>query len=379
MEMGMQLMDRTIRVGVIGGSANNQWASSTHIPALQQLQKFKIMAIGTTRMESAEKSASLYGASHAFADSNKLSQHPDVDMVIVSVKVPSHYDAVIAALNAGKHVYCEWPLGLNTSQAMEMNRLALEKKVHTAVGLQARQSPEVNFVKDLIAKGYIGKILSCHLKVFTTAKGGTTNEVSKYLLQQSNGANLLTINAGHALDAMCYMLGDFKELSATIANQIQQAKVLETDEMIEKTTADQILINGTLNNGATASIHVQGGVTFRTGVSFEIYGTEGVIVLSNGSAHGQLQWGDLKVEGMNLSNGGDSSSLDVLSIPEQYRWVSDTIPSGPILNVAQAIEKFGKDILEGTNYVPNFNDAVKLHVLLDLIQKSADTGERQVL
>ncbi|WP_420820956.1 Gfo/Idh/MocA family protein [Shimazuella alba] len=367
-------MDRTIHVGIIGGSANNQWASSTHIPALQQLQKFKIMAIGTTRMESAEKSASLYGASHAFADSNELSQHPDVDMVIVSVKVPGHYDAVIAALNAGKSIYCEWPLGLNTTQAIEMNRLALEKKVHTAVGLQARQSPEVNFAKDLVAKGYIGKILSCHLKVSTTAKGGTTNEVSKYLLQQSNGANLLTINAGHAIDAMCYMLGDFKELSATIANQIKQAKVLETGEMIEKTTADQILINGTLKNGATASIHVQGGVTFRTGVSFEIYGTEGVIVLSNESAHGQFQWGDLKVEGMNLSN-----SLDVLSIPEQYRWVSDTIPSGPILNVAQALEKFGKDILEGTNYVPNFDDAVKLHVLLDLIQKAADTGERQVL
>jgi predicted dehydrogenase len=113
--------------------------------------------------------------------------------------------------------------------------------------------------------------------------------------------------------------------------------------------------------------------------SLEIYGTEGVIVLSNESVHGQLQWGDLKVEGMNISNDGNSSSLDVLSIPDQYHWVPDTIPGGPILNVAQALEKFGKDILEGTNSVPNFDDAVKLHVLLDLIQKAADTGERQIL
>ncbi|MFB6367212.1 Gfo/Idh/MocA family protein [Paenibacillus elgii] len=365
----------------MGGSANNQWASSTHIPALQRLQKFRITAIGTTRMESAEKSASLYGVPHAFADSSELSQHPDVDMVLVSGKVPGHYDAVIAALNAGKHVYCEWPLGLNTLQAIEMNRLALEKKVQTAVGLQARQAPEVNFVKDLIAQGYIGSVLSCHLKISTTAKGGTTNEASTYLLKQSNGANLLPINAGHAIDALCYMLGDFKELSATIANQIKHAKVLETGEMIEKTTADQILINGTLKNGAAASIHVQGGIPFRfrTGVSFEIYGTEGVIGLSNESAYGQLQWGNLKIEGRNISNHGNSSTLDVLSIPEQYRWVPDTIPGGPILNVAQALEKFGKDILEGTQDVPNFGDAVKLHVLLDLIQKAANTGVRQVL
>ncbi len=369
-------MDKTIHVGVIGGSANNQWASSTHIPALQRLPKFKITAIGTTRMESAEKSASQFGVPHAFADSNELAQHPDVDMVIVSVKVPGHYDAVMAALNAGKHVYCEWPLGVNTSQAIAMNNLASAKKVHHTVGLQARQSPEVNFVKDLVADGYIGQVLSCHMKVFTTAKGGTTNEATKYLLDHSNGANLMMINAGHAIDALCYALGDFKELSATIANQIKQAKVQETGEIIEKTTADQILINGTLKSGATASIHVQGGVSYRTGVSLEIYGTEGVIVLSNESTHAQLQWGDLKVEGTNREN---SSSLAELTIPDRYHWVPDTIPGGPIFNVAQALEKFAKDIMEGTRGIPNFDDAVKLHILLDLIRKAADTGERQVL
>jgi predicted dehydrogenase len=245
-------------------------------------------------------------------------------------------------------VYCEWPLGLNTSQAIDMNHLASEKKVHTAVGLQARQSPEVSFVKDLVTEGYIGKVLSCHLKVFSTAKGGTTNEASKYLLNQSNGANLLTINAGHAIDALCYILGDFKELSATTANQIKQAKVQETGEMIEKTTADQILINGTLKSEATASIHVQGGITFRTGVSLEIYGTEGTILLSNDSTHAQFQWGDFKVEGMKIANQKNSSSLAELSIPDQYRWVPDTIPNGPIFNVAQALEKFVVDILEGT-------------------------------
>ncbi|GFZ92729.1 hypothetical protein GCM10008018_44000 [Paenibacillus marchantiophytorum] len=81
-------------------------------------------------MESAEKSASQFGVPHAFADSNELAHDPDVDMVIASVKVPDHYDAVMATLNAGKHVYCEWPLGLNTSQAIEMNNLATAKKVH---------------------------------------------------------------------------------------------------------------------------------------------------------------------------------------------------------------------------------------------------------
>jgi predicted dehydrogenase len=58
-------------------------------------------------MESAEESASQFGVHFAFADSNELTRHPDVDMVIVSVKVLGHYDAVMAGLNAGKHVYCQ--------------------------------------------------------------------------------------------------------------------------------------------------------------------------------------------------------------------------------------------------------------------------------
>jgi hypothetical protein len=75
----------------------------------------------------------------------------------------------------------------------------------------------------------------------------------------------------------------------------------------------------------------------------------------------------------------NDSSLAKLTIPDHYRWVPDTIPDGPIFNVAQALEKFAIDIMEGTRRIPNFDDAVKLHILLDHIQKAAATGERQVL
>lgn len=373
-------MAKRIRVGIIGGgAAKNQWASMTLIPALQALSPYEITAVGTTRMESAEESARKYGVPLAFANTTELVQHPDVDMVIVSVKVPGHHDAVMAALQAGKHVYCEWPLGVNLAEAADMERAAAAQHVHHAIGLQGRQSPEVNYVKDLVANGYVGKVLSVHLKVFTVAKGGLTNESATYILDNANGANLLTINAGHAIDTMCYALGDFTEVSATIANQFKQAKVQETGQIIEKTTADQILINGTLHGGATASIHVQGGITHRTGISLEIFGSEGVIVLSNDSLHGQFQWGNLKVEGARLTTAEHALSLSELSVPAPYRWVPEAIPDGPILNFAQALAKFATDIHSGNHIVPGFAEALKLHRLLALIQKAADTGQRQMI
>ena len=65
----------------------------------------------------------------AFCDAEKLAQHPDVDLVTVSVKVPDHYLPVMAAIEAGKHVYCEWPLGRNTDEAVRMRDAANRKGV----------------------------------------------------------------------------------------------------------------------------------------------------------------------------------------------------------------------------------------------------------
>ena len=103
-----------IQVGIVGVSPDRGFASIAHIPALQALPEFEITAVCTTRQESAEAAARHFRVPLAFADPAKLAQHPDVDLVTVSVKVPDHYAPVMAAIEAGKHVYCEWPLGRDT-------------------------------------------------------------------------------------------------------------------------------------------------------------------------------------------------------------------------------------------------------------------------
>src|SRR4029077_2371936 len=109
-----------IRVGIIGASANRGFASIAHIPALRALPQFEITAVCTARRESAEAAARHYGVPLAFADPEELAQHPDVDLVTVSVKVPDHHRPVMAAIAAGKHVYCEWPLGRDTDEAVQL-------------------------------------------------------------------------------------------------------------------------------------------------------------------------------------------------------------------------------------------------------------------
>ena len=149
-----------IRVGIVGASPNRGFASIAHIPALQELPDFGISAVCTTRQDSADATARHYGVPLAFCDAKKLAQHPDVDLVTVSVKVPDHYVPVMAAIDVGKHVYCEWPLGRNTDEVVRMSDAANRRGIHHTVGLQGQVSPAINYTKDLVVDGYVGLVLS---------------------------------------------------------------------------------------------------------------------------------------------------------------------------------------------------------------------------
>ena len=374
--------NKKLRIGIIGGSVNNGWARTTHIPAVQQLPELELSAVSTSNMESAEKSAREFKADHAFADASELSKHPEVDMVVVSINVRDHYDAVKEVVSAGKPVYCEWPLGSNTAQAMEMQQWTESNHVRNTVGLQARQAPEINYVKDLIADGFIGKVLSVNMKIYTDMMGGVGYKVGAYLFDKKIGGTLLTILGGHGLDALTYMLGDFKEFSSTMERHYKQAKIIDTDEIIEKTADDQIMITGKLASGATANVHIQGGVKHQSGAYLEIYGDGGTIILSAPNTNGHIQMGPYNLLGERQNEGEPKqSTLQKLTVPDQYFWVPDKIKNedSRALNVAQAHRKFANDIQEGTSQMPTFADAVKLHQLLDAIVKAAETGERQYL
>ena len=97
--------------------------------ALRALPEFEITAVRTSRQETADETAKHFGVSHAFADPYKMVHHPDVDLVSICVRVPFHHQLGVAALNAGKHLYREWPLAATTEQAQQMRDLAARKGV----------------------------------------------------------------------------------------------------------------------------------------------------------------------------------------------------------------------------------------------------------
>src|SRR4051794_24020387 len=142
---------KRIRVGIIGANPDRGWAAQAHIPALRSLaDDFEITALSTTRRESADAAGTLFGVSRAFDTHHELVNSPAVDVVAVTVKVPYHLELATAALDAGKAVYCEWPLGNGLNEAETLAALARNKGALAVAGLQARSAPSVAYVRDLI-------------------------------------------------------------------------------------------------------------------------------------------------------------------------------------------------------------------------------------
>jgi predicted dehydrogenase len=181
---------------------------------------------------------------------------------------------------------------------------------------------------------------------------------------------MLSIALGHAADALCYCLGEARELSATMTMRRKSFTIAQTAESKPMNADDQVAVTGLLEGGAALSIHYRGGRSRGTNLLWEINGTEGdVQVTADG---GQAQIFELTVRGGN----GAQSSLEVLPGPERYR---SSRPLGPVTNVAQAYAHFARDYREGTHLCPTFDDGVTRHLMLDAIETAAASGKRQTL
>src|SRR4051812_2055133 len=100
----------TIGVGIIGLSASRGWAAQAHLPALAAVPGFEVRALSASSAASAQAAAEKYGIPLVVRSAEALACRDEVDLVVVAVKVSHHRKLIRPALEAGKMVFCEWPL-----------------------------------------------------------------------------------------------------------------------------------------------------------------------------------------------------------------------------------------------------------------------------
>ena len=359
-------MSKRFGVGIVGMKAGVTWASSAHLPARRHLHDdYTIIGLANTSHESALAATRAAGIDHAFHSVEELIACPEVDVVTVTVRVPHHFAIASAALRAGKHVYCEWPLGNGLDEAIALRDLAHACGRLGVVGTQAVVAPEISHVRQLIADGYVGEVLSTSLIGSGMLWGPAIQQRNIYLLDPANGAHMLTIPVGHTLAAVRHVLGEVAAVSALCQRGRKVAKVNETGAEVPMLTNDQVLVMGKLASGAPLSLHYRGGVPRGPGLLWEIHGSEGDIIIEADNGHAQMM--QLSVKG---ARGEDRALLPLAPPASDRLWPQAAAPR----NVAMAYARMADDLRNGTHTAPSFDDAVQLHRVIAAIEQSARSG-----
>ncbi len=359
-----------IRIGLIGANIHQGWSPRAHLPALAAHPDFDLSAVCTTRRESADEAMAAFNAGSAWDDYNRMLADADIEAATISLRVPLHYEPTMASLKAGKHTFTEWPLGRTTAEAVEMAELARLKGVRTAVGLQARANPAMVHLRNLVANGYVGRVMTCHVRLM---REGVLSRVSGRTWQRENdlGAHTLTIACGHTIDALCSVVGEFADVATVVSTQATTWYETDTGRDLPVTSPDNVLISGNLQGGGVASAQIGSTAWAGSGYRMEIYGEEGTLVAVSADSP-QLQ--QVSIRGAR----GRSNDLQELTPAEELHPAPE-IPRGSAYNVGQLYSQFS-DSIRGTDNVesrvPDFDHAVGLHRLIDAIRQSSDEGRR---
>jgi predicted dehydrogenase len=351
-----------IRVGIVGANAEKSWAKDSHVPAIKGVPGLRLAAVATRNERSAREAAQAFGAERWFSDPFVMIQDDQIDVVTIAVKVPAHRELVLAALEAGKAVFCEAPLGRTVAEAEEMARAA--GSLHTAIGLQGRLNPAVRRAAQLISSGNIGRPLNAKIVSPTVGFGPELPSSYDYFNKTSSGANLLTISAGHALDLVEAVLGPIIEIDARTEILWPAVKLTDTGEESLRETADYVAVLGKTQSGAVFTADIYGGVAPQDARrSFEIRGSEAWLSLTSDHPYA-FQAGD-----PTLRSNIPFVAPDEPAVSGGYM--------GAAINVGEVYAHLVRDLREGTYTTPGFDHALHNARLIDAIRRASERGERQ--
>jgi predicted dehydrogenase len=366
--MANDQITKKIRVGIVGVG---NWANHGHLRVLALLPQYEVVAVYARRREAAEAAAKTYHIAHVADSVAELVSRDDVDLVVVLTIAPQHEGAVRAAIAAGKNVYSEWPLTVDSRTAQGLIDAAQGAGVRHFVGLQRQLAPVARYVHDLISEGFVGKVRSARLHVSMNYLQATRVKALQWTVPRQNGSGVINIYAGHFLDMLFAMIGRPIQTSAVLINQFPEVTIKETGEKIATTTPDVLVAAGLLKNGGVLSVHIEGGKRNGSGVQIDITGDAGDLSITNTSAFGDIG-DDYIVRGAH----GDNIAMETKPVPKTYEWLEHPELPSAVLELGNLYIAVARDLITGTRSAPDFSNAAWMHRLIEGFERSQEKGVR---
>lgn len=381
-------MSQEIGIGVIGMG----WMGTVHSRSYRQVNdrfydsgiRARLVICSDNVAQRAQEAQRALGFDQATTDWRQVVEHPDVQVVNIAAPNFLHREMVQAVTAAGKHVFCEKPVGRTPQETAQIAQMACDAGVMSFVGFNYRWAPMVQHCKQLIDDGRLGQLTHYRGRFFSMYGSNPHGLLTWRFKQAQAGLGVLGDIMSHAVDMAHLLIGPIRRLVSTRHTFIQQRPLPIPGQGTHFSLGQPGDPTGPVEN----EDYVGALVEFENGVqgSFEtcraIFGPKCEMSFEVNGTAGAAKWNFERMNELELylpGNDGLHDGYTTLLAGPRHPFHARFNPGDGIgigyedLKTIEAYN-FLMSIASGEQRAPSFADALRLAEVQDAMSRSWESG-----
>ncbi len=372
-----------VNIALIGGG----FMGRTHSNGYHQARTFFDLPMEPVKkvicdreLENAQKLAERFNWEEVQTDWREVVTRPDIDIVDICTPVHTHAEIALAAIQAGKAVYCEKPLSSTLAEANGLVAAARAAGVTNMCNFNTRATPAVALAREMIDEGLVGQVFEWRSVFLQSWLIDPGFPLTWRLRKETAGAGALGDLGSHSLDLARFLVGEISAVSGQLHTYTKERPVpikdigrnsIPSGKMGAVTVDDAAWATLRFENGAFGSMEASRMATGRLCAHrFEIHGSQGA-----------LAFDFMRMNELDYFNNNDSRRL------QGWKTIHATTPAHPFMkywwpaghsigyehSFTHAIVQFIEGMAAGKPVTPSFEDSARVQAVMEAIERSNET------
>ncbi|MFV1963235.1 MAG: Gfo/Idh/MocA family protein, partial [Acidimicrobiia bacterium] len=376
-------MTKELRIGLVGFG----WMGQAHSRSYRAIPTYfpsdgispRLVGVADSVPERVKLAMDNFGYESGTGSWHDLIARADIDIIDITAPTAMHREIAEAAAAAGKHVFCEKPVGLNLTETEAMERATRHAGVITGCGYNYRWAPMVQYTKQLIDDGRFGDLTHYRGRFFSMYGRDRLGVLSWRFLQDEAGHGALTDIMSHAVDMALHLAGPIKRVVSTKNIFVKERPLPTPGEgtHYDRGSPGDPMGNVTNEDYVGALVEFDNGVRGTLEADRSIFGPQSSMAYELNGSKGAASWDHESLNQLRLYLPQEQpvdGFIEVLSgdaFPHQPNFV----PGGgnsigyEDMKVIEALE-YLKAVASGTQHHPGFSDALAVAYVLDTMTRS---------
>jgi len=357
-------MSKPVRIAVIGAGAV---ADYHHVPVIRIDPRAELVCVCDPNQQLLAARQRDWGVTKTATDYRDVAADPDVDAVIIATPNFTHRPIALACIEAGKHVMCEKPLGLNFGEAREMYRAARDKGVRHMTAFTYRFAPSMRYLKHLLTTGALGT--PRHFRSQRFLDWPETSWGWRQIKKLAGAGDLFDMTI-HRIDFAQDLMGPIRSVCGAVARFVDRDRTPDGQPCDPSEVDDWSALIGLFDQGA---VGVWEGSTVMKGYHNDGFGHEWAEVNgSEGSAVYRI------VDPNHILIGRTGGSLETEPVPEKFL-IPEGSPRSPHEGVPSTVFRydlvyeFVSAIILERDAVPGFDCGASAQAVADAVLTSFES------